>query len=1231
MGDSEEISLVPSSPIPNKGQSRPCRSSHKITSSVFVLVLVVMVNNHLAASIPAPSQTEEKNFGAAGNIGCLFGKTLCDPGSEICYDDYAFGRCLPQIGAVTENDLYRYDLSKGDMHVLQKQMERLFALGYRWGSPYTQCLLQNLLDTIRYGVELDESVCLVVQDQDLEGALRAFNKDVDPWNLAFIKFSPSAKNPHSDFADETYRPPKDLSYPNMGDAVNGRELLTEHSPGMQRLHEKIRQPVIQLPASDQNPLLVEQELENTVAQIKGKNGKGKGKSGKNKKKPKGKLEAAKRSSMLNVEYPGQSDNFNGVDIGSAKKIPGSRIAEEEWEGPESKGSVINNKLKIDGEVGVDSDGFVNDKILRPKIFSAYYNTPDSFRLGVEESWNDHPVSGAGRAGMDDEAVGVGYGPGYGNDDDGDGDYRARREELSERQAEEDQQIGKAVATLQAQLLLSLLKDNTSPENEFRADEPEQSFVGDPATNNDRVGVESMGLDNNYQHNNDAVSPFAADLDDRDLLYTEGGLVFLNQPHRKFLDQDAPVPQNEGLTFLKRFTPVEIDPEWGALPSEQTEDGLITPLRNDIEYGNEYVDGYDFGSPFFLLNRRNRDGFGFERRERLDVKKPGPWYRTVNNYAFDKDDSEQTMLNPEMQQITLNPEFGSAAEGPADMAEPTKDDEIPRKVPLESVLEWQNEQQVNKKSAPVKFDSVFPASLSLGDGHFDIIDTSYANVFLDKSVNWNTAKNLVDSLAYALDMDRTSFKDITTNNDIVTFKVEPNDKGWNATEVARRIQNLAGSIEAELGLRILKTDVGIRANSKTPAVLALYDEQDPTSNQIYVATFAVCGLVAAVLVAAVAIFLVRKHSKSREKLVRLSQDDPSFEACKDYQDLCRARMAGSKTNEKMEPIRGPAHKIASKDSENGTNSSRSSTSSWSEEPVMTNMDISTGHMVLEYMEDHLKNKDRLDKEWAALCAYEADPCTTAVAEKAENSKKNRYSNSLPFDHSRVVLSANDLANVCGSDYINASTITDHDPRNPAYIATQGPLPNTAADFWQMVWEQGSVVIVNLTRLTENTTALCHRYWPEEGSELHHIYECFLVSEHIWCDEYLVRSFYLKNLKTGETRTVTQFHFLAWPENGIPQSTKALLEFRRKVNKSYRGRSCPIIVHCSDGAGRSGTYCLIDMVLNRMTKGAKEIDIAASLEHIRDQRPGMVRTRQQFEFVLMAVAEEVHAILKQCLSK
>lgn len=66
-------------------------------------------------------------------------------------------------------------------------------------------------------------------------------------------------------------------------------------------------------------------------------------------------------------------------------------------------------------------------------------------------------------------------------------------------------------------------------------------------------------------------------------------------------------------------------------------------------------------------------------------------------------------------------------------------------------------------------------------------------------------------------------------------------------------------------------------------------------------------------------------------------------------------------------------------------------------------------------------------------------------------------------------------------------TDHDPRNAAYIATQGPLENTVCDFWQMIWEQGCVVIVMLTRLVENDTSMCHRYWPLEGAELYNIYE------------------------------------------------------------------------------------------------------------------------------------------------
>lgn len=169
-------------------------------------------------------------------------------------------------------------------------------------------------------------------------------------------------------------------------------------------------------------------------------------------------------------------------------------------------------------------------------------------------------------------------------------------------------------------------------------------------------------------------------------------------------------------------------------------------------------------------------------------------------------------------------------------------------------------------------------------------------------------------------------------------------------------------------------------------------------------------------------------------------------------------------------------------------------------------------------------------------------------------------------------------------------------------------------------------VTLCRLQENGENACARYWPEEGSETYHIYEVHLVSEHIWTDDYLVRSFYLKNLKTGETRTVTQFHFMSWPSASIPVSAKVLLEFRRKVNKSYRGRSCPVVVHSSLGIGRAGAYVLLDLVLGRMNKGAREIDIAATLEHLRDQRASLVETKQQFEFVLTAVAEEVHSILK-----
>uniref|UniRef100_A0AAY4EZU5 Protein tyrosine phosphatase receptor type Nb n=1 Tax=Denticeps clupeoides TaxID=299321 RepID=A0AAY4EZU5_9TELE len=471
---------------------------------------------------------------------------------------------------------------------------------------------------------------------------------------------------------------------------------------------------------------------------------------------------------------------------------------------------------------------------------------------------------------------------------------------------------------------------------------------------------------------------------------------------------------------------------------------------------------------------------------------------------------------------------------------------------------------------------------------------------------------------------------------VTFRVQPNKHNLTASGVADKAVAEKNFLESETGLKILHSGVGEKNEGSALPVLSRV--RDGTRWVFLTLVGVAC--VGGILVGALTIACLRNHANNLASgklgLVPEAGSATLFE----YQDLCRQHMAAKSLFSRVEggAAGGGAgggggatdtSRVSSvssqfSDAAQPSPSSHSSTPSWCEEPAQSNMDISTGHMILAYMEDHLKNKDRLLKEWEALCSYQAEPSTVSMAQNENNMKKNRCPGSVPYDHSRVKLKAE--INPSRTDYINASTIIEHDPRMPAYIATQGPLSHTISDFWQMVWENGCTVIVMMTALVEDGEKQCDRYWPDEGSSLYHIYEVNLVSEHIWCNDFLVRSFYLKNVQTQETRTLTQFHFLSWPAQGIPNSTRPLLDFRRKVNKCYRGRSCPIIVHCSDGTGRTGTYILIDMVLNRMAKGVKEIDIAATLEHIRDQRPGMVRTKDQFEFALTAVAEEVNAILK-----
>ncbi|KAF4110964.1 receptor-type tyrosine-protein phosphatase N2 [Onychostoma macrolepis] len=531
------------------------------------------------------------------------------------------------------------------------------------------------------------------------------------------------------------------------------------------------------------------------------------------------------------------------------------------------------------------------------------------------------------------------------------------------------------------------------------------------------------------------------------------------------------------------------------------------------------------------------------------------------------------------------------------------------------------EEVEKKGVRVEVNVA--AYSSPHDGDFGYIIT-------EDSLSTDQGLNLMELLAERVSLHVTDFLQLSVLGPAVTFRLHSNARNISTAQLARVAVEQKGQLEKESGLRIL--EAGLSDRGKLNHIPVVKQSQVEPGNFLILVVVSVVFIVM-VLGMSGALYCLRhrSHYKLKEKLAGLGSYT-GHDATAAYQDLCRQRMAvqTSERGDRSEVFH-PSHtsrinSVSSQFSDGPMQSpsARSSTSSWSEEPTQTNMDISTGHMILSYMEDHLQNKDRLDKEWEALCSYQAEPAACAVGQEEQNVQRNRPHGVLVYDHSRVILKLEN--NQSRSDYINASPIMDHDPRNPAYISAQGPLPSTVADFWQMVWESGCVVIVMLTPLAENGIKQCHQYWPDEGSDLYHIYEVNLVSEHIWCDDFLVRSFYLKNVQTNETRTVTQFHFLSWMDQNVPESARTLLDFRRKVNKCYRGRSCPIIVHCSDGAGRSGTYILIDMVLNKMAKGAKEIDIAATLEHLRDQRSGMVQTKEQFEFALTAVAEEVNAILK-----
>lgn len=243
----------------------------------------------------------------------------------------------------------------------------------------------------------------------------------------------------------------------------------------------------------------------------------------------------------------------------------------------------------------------------------------------------------------------------------------------------------------------------------------------------------------------------------------------------------------------------------------------------------------------------------------------------------------------------------------------------------------------------------------------------------------------------------------------------------------------------------------------------------------------------------------------------------------------------------------------------------------------------------------------------------------AAELAENRGKNRYNNVLPYDISRVRLSVQTHS---ADDYINANYMPGYHSKKD-FIATQGPLPNTLKDFWRMVWEKNVHAIVMLTKCVEQGRTKCEEYWPSKQAKDYGDITVAMTSE-IVLQEWTIRDFIVKNKQTSDSHPLRQFHFTSWPDHGVPDTTDLLINFRYLV-RDYIKQSppgAPILVHCSAGVGRTGTFIAIDRLIYQI-ENEYSVDVYGIVYDLRMHRPLMVQTEDQYVFLNQCVLDIIRS--------
>ncbi|GJQ69944.1 hypothetical protein Trydic_g22473 [Trypoxylus dichotomus] len=238
----------------------------------------------------------------------------------------------------------------------------------------------------------------------------------------------------------------------------------------------------------------------------------------------------------------------------------------------------------------------------------------------------------------------------------------------------------------------------------------------------------------------------------------------------------------------------------------------------------------------------------------------------------------------------------------------------------------------------------------------------------------------------------------------------------------------------------------------------------------------------------------------------------------------------------------------------------------------------------------------------------------IGTKPQNQAKNRYKNIVAYDHTRVKLKIINK-DPC-SDYINANYI-DGFNTTKAYIATQGPKSNTIDDFWRMVWQENVEYIIMIANITENGKKKIEKYWPDINEISTYSDISVTFSDILVFAEYETKTF--KVTYQGKERTVYHLHFTCWPDHGVPFYPQSLAPFLKRTIKIPYGRS-PIVVHCSAGVGRTGTFILCDICL-RTAARTGYVDVSYYLHKLREQRINMVDNISQYKLI--------HLVLLHCL--